>query len=119
MAAQNPLHKSKKPKGMAIVTDVDDGTKAEYDLPDPSKAGAIEVPKDDDGKTIQGAPDDPEETPEELAAKVGWTQRFGWPMESVFDGESLLDHTTWVEGKLPDKFFGGKLFSTESSIARV
>ena len=41
-------------------------------------------------------------------SRTGWAPRFGWPADSAMGGESLLDHATWVEGKLPDKFFGGK-----------
>lgn len=43
-----------------------------------------------------------------MADKVGWNQRFGWPVENVLDGDTMLDHSTWLEGKIPDAFFGGK-----------
>lgn len=95
---------------MALATDVDDGTKASYDLPTPSKAGAVEIPKDKEGRPIVDG-NTPEEE-EDLAAKVGWTQRFGWPVDSVTEGESLLDHSTWLEERLPDQYFGG--WSTRS-----
>lgn len=40
--------------------------------------------------------------------KTGWAPRFGQgSITSEEAGESLLDHQTWVEGKLDDKFFGG------------
>ncbi|KAI0116933.1 tricalbin [Daldinia grandis] len=103
-AIPNDPRRSRKPKGVAIATDVDDGTKANYDLPTPSKAGAMDIPKDKDGRPIVDG-NTPEEE-EDLAAKVGWTQRFGWPVDSVTEGESLLDHSTWLEERLPDQYFG-------------
>ncbi|KAI2615597.1 tricalbin [Hypoxylon sp. NC1633] len=94
----------RKPRGVAIVTDVDDGNKADYDLPAPSKDGAIvAITKDQDGRSITDgntAEDD------DLAAKVGWTQRFGWPVDSVTAGESLLDHSTWLDERVPEQYFG-------------
>ncbi|KAH9999565.1 tricalbin [Xylariaceae sp. FL0662B] len=103
-AIPDHLRHSRRPHGIALATDVDDGTKAAYDLPTPSKAGAIEVVKDNEGRPITGG--DTVEEEEDLAAKVGWTPRFGWPTESVTAGESLLDHSTWLEEKVPDQFFG-------------
>lgn len=95
------------------MTDVDDGTnKAAYDLPSPTKAGVVEVAKDVNGNPIQDSAAAQEE--EDMAEKVGWNQRFGWPVESVLSGDTMLDHTTWVESKLPDKFFGGKFSRTSS-----
>lgn len=95
----------RKNKAVAIVTDMDQGNKAGYDLPTPSKAGAMEIPQDEEGNPLlNGA--ETGETEENKAAKVGWTQRFGWPSESVFAGESLLDHQTWLEGKIPAQFYG-------------
>ena len=40
---------------------------------------------------------------------TGWAPRFGWPSESAKTADSLLDHATWLEGQIPDKFYGGKL----------
>ncbi|KAI0446692.1 C2 domain-containing protein [Xylaria telfairii] len=100
----NDPRRSRKPKGVALVTDVDDGTKAAYDLPTPSKAGVVEFAKDADGKIIQDSAGAEEEA--DMADKVGWNQRFGWPVESVLAGDSMLDHSTWLEGKIPDAFFG-------------
>lgn len=87
------------------MTDRDDGSKPDYDLKEDSKAGAIEVPKDADGavtedrKTAEGVEMGPGVT--------GWAPQFGWPTESVMEGESLLDHQTWVESQIPDKYYGG------------
>ena len=38
---------------------------------------------------------------------MGWAPRFGNPWDKEEDQTSLLDHQTWLEGKLDDKFFGG------------
>ncbi|KAK6948278.1 hypothetical protein Daesc_010042 [Daldinia eschscholtzii] len=103
-AIPNDPRRTRKPKGVAIATDVDDGTKANYDLPSPTKDGAMEIVRDKDGRPIMDGNTAEEE--EDLAAKVGWTQRFGWPVDSVMEGESLLDHSTWLEERLPDQYFG-------------
>ncbi|KAK4129332.1 tricalbin [Parathielavia appendiculata] len=94
----------RRPKGIAIVSDIDDGTKADVDLPPPSKAGAIEVPKDEDGKPLANG--QPVEGEEDGWSKTGWAPQFGWPTESAHEGESLLDHTTFVESVLSEQFFG-------------
>lgn len=96
----------RNPKGVAIVTDIDDGTKADVDLPTPSKAGAIEVVKDQNGKPLANGQID--EDDEDDWGKTGWEPRFGWPTEPANEGESMLDHTTLIESQLSEKFFGGK-----------
>lgn len=96
-----------RPKGVAIVTDIDDGTKADVDLPAPSKAGAIEVRRGEDGKPHESGQADDEDADD--FSRTGWAPRFGWPTESAHEGESMLDHTTWVESQIPEQFFGGKL----------
>ncbi|KAF3769104.1 tricalbin [Cryphonectria parasitica EP155] len=94
---------SNRRKGAALVTDRDGG-EPDYDIPEDSKAGAIEVSKDAggramiDGKPADGGP--------EMGPQTGWAPQFGWPVESAMEGESLLDHQTWLEGKIPDKFYG-------------
>ncbi|KAL2144777.1 hypothetical protein VTI28DRAFT_8539 [Corynascus sepedonium] len=92
-----------RPKGVAIVTDIDDGTKADVDLPSPSKAGAIEFAKDENGKVVANGQAVEEE---DDWSKTGWAPRFGWPDEPADEGEDLLDHSTWVESQLSEKFFG-------------
>lgn len=45
------------------------------------------------------------------ASRTGWAPRFHIPDEEIEaegPGETLLDHQTWLEAKLNDKFFGGK-----------
>lgn len=46
------------------------------------------------------------------ASRVGWTPRFHIPDEDIEaegPGDTLLDHQTWLESKLSDKWFGGEL----------
>ncbi|KAM0814256.1 putative C2 domain-containing protein [Seiridium cardinale] len=100
-AVPEELNLHRKHNAVAVTTDADDGgAKADY-LPAASKSRVVEVERDEDGKVI-----DQDQDKEALAAKVGWTQQFGWPHDSVLEGESLLDHQTWVEGQIPDKFYG-------------
>lgn len=96
---------SKRPKGVAIATDIDDGSKPAYDLPEPSKAGALEVAKDTEGNPVV---DGKAEEGALMGPQTGWAPKFGWPVESIQSGESLLDHQTWLEGQIPDKYYGGK-----------
>ena len=45
-----------------------------------------------------------------FVAKTGWAPRFGQgSITSEEAQESLLDHQTFLESKLDDKFFGGML----------
>lgn len=46
----------------------------------------------------------------QFVAKTGWAPRFGQgSITSEEAHESLLDHQTFLESKLDDKFFGGTL----------
>lgn len=100
------VHKS---KGVAIATDIDDGsTKPSYDLPPPSKAGAVALEEDKDGK--HGANGQAiGKHGVQMGEATGWAPRFGWPAEPVGDMDNALDHSTWLESRLPDKLYGGKL----------
>lgn len=81
----------------------DDGSASKYNLPTPTKAGAIRPPST--SEKANGQPLDDEAA---RWAKVGWAPRFGLPGSMDDDeGTTLLDHQTWLEGKLEDKFFGG------------
>ncbi|KAL2155163.1 hypothetical protein VTH82DRAFT_3839 [Thermothelomyces myriococcoides] len=92
-----------KRKGIAIATDIDGGSTADVDLPSPSKAGAIEAVKDESGKLVA----DGQALEEEYDwNKTGWAPRFGWPEDPEEEGEDMLDHSTWVESQLSEKFFG-------------
>ncbi|KAL3424867.1 C2 domain-containing protein [Phlyctema vagabunda] len=106
------FHHEHKSKGVAIATDLDDGTPGAYDLPSPTTAGALPPtapPKDAAGKPLtngdNGNMDEDEEA--RWIERAGWAPRFGnGPGDKDDEGESLLDHQTWVEGKLEDKFYG-------------
>ena len=87
-------------KTAALVTDLDDGEDAGYDLPPPSKAGALAAPT-----SPTDANDHVSKEEEEEYAKVGWAPRFGNPGDKDDKG-TMLDHQTWLEGKVDEKFFG-------------
>lgn len=106
------FHHEHKSKGVAVATDLDDGKPGAYDLPPPSTAGAIAAlapETDKSGKPltngVQGHIDADENA--RWIERTGWAPRFGSGAGSI-EGESFLDHQTWVEGKLEDKFFGGE-----------
>ncbi|GKT83557.1 C2 domain-containing protein [Colletotrichum tofieldiae] len=96
---------SQRAKGVSIVTDVADSSAPVADLPSPTKEGVIELAKDKDGKPIKTG-EDPEGNEEEPYTRTGWAPQFGWPADDVHEGASLLDHSTWLESNLPDKFYG-------------
>ena len=64
----------------------------------------------------KGQDDKPSENGQMSAAeKAEWVESSGWPPRfgpgSVHESEeedTLLDHQTWVEGILDDKYFGGE-----------
>jgi hypothetical protein len=93
-------------KGVAIATDLDDGSGPTLDLPEPTKAGVVDINKEAGKQGPDGSAGD-EETgmgPD----TTGWEPRFGWPADSVEGGDSMQDHTTWVESNLADHLYGGK-----------
>ncbi|CAK4031807.1 related to membrane bound C2 domain (vp115) [Lecanosticta acicola] len=91
----------RKHKTAALVSDADDGEAAGYDLPPPSKEGAIAAPPSPTSAQANGHVG---RDGEEEFAKVGWAPRFGNPA----DNEEVIyqDHQTFLEGKIDDKFFG-------------
>lgn len=105
-AIPRELQNSRRPKGTAIITDVDDGTGPVEDLPEPSKDGVLDVARDEDGKPLADGEDPGSEEPP--YSRTGWAPRLGWPTDEMLEQESLLDHATWVEGQLPDHLYGGK-----------
>lgn len=87
---------------MLIESLQDDGAPPEYDLPPPSRAGAIALSDTTASKTVNGkTPEDDEEW-----GRMGWAPRFGIPKLPDDEG-NMLDHQTWLEGRIDDKFFGG------------
>ena len=107
------FHHEHKSKGVAVATDIDDGKPGAYDLPPPSTAGALPPPaKGKDGKPLTNGVNGQMHKDEnaEWVEKAGWAPRFGNGLPpGTVEEVSLADHQTWVEGKLDDKFFGGKL----------
>lgn len=88
---------------MSVVTDEAPDDDA-ADLPEPTKAGVIEVTKDEQGNIVDdgGAAADGEKPFD----RTGWAPRFGWPADNPQESESLLDHSTWLESKIPDQLYG-------------
>ena len=83
-----------------------DGTPDQYDLPPPSKAGAVPPSPSLDGKSAVA---NGHLTHDDAARyeKTGWAPRFGQGSITEEEAaESLLDHQTFLESKLDDKFFG-------------
>jgi Ca2+-dependent lipid-binding protein len=94
------FHRDKKSMGTALASDMG-GKGPKLDLPPASKAdilpaGAVE---EEDEKSPT---DDPSRW-----SRVGWAPRFG-NGEDEDDDTTMLDHQTFLEGKLDDKWFGGK-----------
>lgn len=88
------------------MTDIDDGSKADIDLPSPTKAGVVDIPKGGEGKSLETGLTQEEEDAA-TAKRVGWVSRFGWPKDPE-DTEDLLDHATWLESQISETYFGGK-----------
>ena len=86
-----------------MVTDVDDGTGPDEILPEASTAGALDIAKDADGNKLTGSDPGAQEAP---YSRTGWAPKFGLG-DSTLKSESLLDHSTWLEGRLPDNLYGG------------
>lgn len=93
------LRNEKKFRGEAIITDAEGGKKPDYELPEPKKED-IDGPASPMGQTMPGTFD------EDDFSKTGWAPRFGWPSEPIHEAESLLDHSTWLESRVPDKYYG-------------
>jgi hypothetical protein len=87
----------------------DDGTPDQYDLPPPNKEGAIPLStsangdvKQANGRVSVGEDD------RWARDRTGWAPRFGTGNPEDSAGDTLLDHQTFLDSKLHDKFFGGK-----------
>ncbi|KAG6041774.1 hypothetical protein E4U41_001986 [Claviceps citrina] len=97
------LRRGSREKGAAIITDVDDGTGPDEELPEPSKAGVLDAARTADGaKDLTGMDPGAAEAP---YSRTGWAPKFGWDDDTI-ESESLLDHATWLEGQLPDTLYG-------------
>ncbi|KAK4540064.1 hypothetical protein LTR36_009805 [Oleoguttula mirabilis] len=100
LKATQPDRPHRKHQTAALVSDQDDGQDAGYDLPPPSKEGAIAIPTSP--ASANGSIHDDEN---DEYGKVGWAPRFGNPADHD-EGGTLLDHQTLLESQLDDKFFG-------------
>ncbi|KAM3463113.1 hypothetical protein MY5147_000881 [Beauveria neobassiana] len=103
-AIPQELRQARPERSVAVVTDIDDGTGPVEDLPEPSKQGVLDVARDADGKPIGDGTDPGAKEPPYL--RTGWAPKMGWPSEQTFESESLLDHATWLESRLPDSLYG-------------
>jgi Ca2+-dependent lipid-binding protein len=101
------FHHERNKNATALVSDADNaGAPPQYDLPSPTKAGAIDLPTTANGDKANGhAPELDEDARWE---RVGWAPRFGMPgsEDKEQDDGSMLDHQTWLEGRIEDKFYG-------------
>ncbi|KAJ5975097.1 Tricalbin [Penicillium waksmanii] len=96
------FHHTKKPKGISVITDRDDG-KADYDLPPPKSATALIAEDANATDAKPGADDDMRWARD----RTGWEPKFHKERTEEEDAEgTLLDHQTFLEGRLPEKFFG-------------
>ncbi|KAF1981931.1 tricalbin [Aulographum hederae CBS 113979] len=101
------FHHKRTPKTAVLASDVDDGTPSKYDLPEPTKAGVI-----GHARTASAATNGIlRKEDAEQWDRVGWEPRFGAGEGMDDDGATMLDHQTWLEGKLDDKFFGDWYFN--------
>lgn len=96
------LKPERKNKAAPLVTDQDTGGTPDYDLPTPSKAGALtpttaQAANQANG-SIHGGDDDWE--------RVGWEPRFGFPPGDFDSSETLQDRQTWLETRLQDRLYG-------------
>ncbi|KAL2010877.1 hypothetical protein VTN00DRAFT_3595 [Thermoascus crustaceus] len=102
------FHHEKKQPGIGIITDIDTGAPEKDELPPPAKPAAsvsvAEASKEDEDKPANG------ELSDELRwarDRTGWAPRFEIQKpEGEEDETTLLDHQTFLEGKLDDKYFG-------------
>lgn len=79
---------------------------ADYDLPPPQSATAI-MAEDATLKDKKGGKDMDEDL-RWARNRTGWAPQFLTEKQEGEDAEgTLLDHQTFLEGRLPDKFFGG------------
>ncbi|KAI9724274.1 MAG: hypothetical protein M1828_003698 [Chrysothrix sp. TS-e1954] len=97
------FHHERKPKATAVISDVDDGTATKYDLPPPTKEGAIAPDSPTFNKNVTANGGAPEES---QWSRTGWAPRFGQGDPADDEGATLLEHQTFLEGKLDDKWFG-------------
>jgi Ca2+-dependent lipid-binding protein len=104
------FHHERNKNATALVSDADDsGAPLKYDLPAPTKARDVDPPGTTttaNGTKVNGHA--PELDEDARWQRVGWAPRFGMPGsdDPDHDDGSMLDHQTWLEGRIEDKFYG-------------
>ncbi|GAB7350158.1 hypothetical protein MBLNU459_g0823t3 [Dothideomycetes sp. NU459] len=106
------LQHMRKHQTATLASDQDAAPPLGYDLPAATTGGALPPasPTKSTASTAAGAATAHGSAngaieQEEDWEKVGWAPRFGNPGDHD-QGGSLLDHQDYLEGKIPDKFFG-------------
>jgi hypothetical protein len=100
---------------------------ADYVLPPPAQGKDLAEPpplkKTQDGDDKAGQANGSLAVDEEaqLAERTGWAPRFGSGDADDADSQqdTNFDHQTWVEGKLDDKFFGGRYAHLSPSLLHL
>ena len=92
----------------------DKSGKPDYDLPKSSQV-ASSSPSD----SMANANGTVDVTEKARWERVGWAPRFGSGDAGDDDETTMLDHQTWLEGKLDDKFFGGAFFFCSQAITSL
>ncbi|KAJ5778668.1 Tricalbin [Penicillium odoratum] len=96
------FHHDSKPAGIAVQTDKDGGKS--YALPPPVSATALIA---EDANAPEGQKGDMEEDMRWARDRTGWAPKFHVEKtdEELAEG-TLLDHQTFLEGRISDKFYG-------------
>ncbi|KAL9050095.1 MAG: hypothetical protein Q9162_006833 [Coniocarpon cinnabarinum] len=97
------FHHEKKPKATGIVSDQDDGSAPQYDLPSPSKVETVSRASSVRGSRAGSLGN---EDMRWARDRVGWAPRFGYGDPADDEGPNLLDHQTLLESKLDEKWYG-------------
>ncbi|KAJ0420392.1 C2 domain-containing protein [Aspergillus carlsbadensis] len=101
------FHHERKPKGVGVITDKDDGTPAPYDLPPPRTASGLLLDEKADEIADQKKEGELDDDARWARNRTGWAPRFAHEeTKEEHDDMTLLDHQTFLEGKIDDKFFG-------------
>ena len=92
---------------MGLVSDIDDGTPDQYDLPSPSKAGALAASAAGAANGHAQGPHGHAPTEDDAwwTERAGWAPRFGTGAEHD-EGPDGRDQSTFLETRLEEKFFG-------------
>ncbi|OKL63539.1 hypothetical protein UA08_01208 [Talaromyces atroroseus] len=99
------FHNPNKAKGVALTTDKDLTGPVQYDLPPPSQATEEVNEASSEKEQLQNG----QLTEDQRWARdrTGWAPQFMKPDQAKLeDGDTLLDHRTFLEDKISDKFFG-------------